>query len=980
MVVASNVSESKPDYERPVLVTPSIGTSGEGLFFGADPDEDRYVVNGAGEREHVDFTKILKQIEHFSEGLKVKPDRISQEVISSFRSGCTTHELRLETIRVAYNIPSYRNDYKTLACRLFIYDLHKQTPEKFSDAMKKLTDNGTLNDEYAGFVAAHADRLDAMIDNKRDELLTFLGLSTIHKIYLLKDNKGPIERPQYTWLRVAVGLCYPRVHKKECRCETCEPHQHDPEQAGGCPLCYERIVAKLEKSDKFLPKMTFGVPTEKDFTLIKKRYNELSQMEYIHASPTIFNIGTKCQQLSSCFLLIVDDDSIIGIYETNKKSALISQTGGGIGLSVSNVRPARSRIVTTNGKSNGLVPMLQTYEQTAIAIPYAEAYKGDDSDVSSLLIEILKEYGTTARYVDQGGGKRKGAFSVGIEPHHPDFLDVISMASPNGNAQRKAPELFYYIWMNDLFMERLEQSNKGQNRVIWSFINPKDVPELQDAYDEEYKRLYLKAEEEGKVWAQADIWKIWQVILTLNQEKGMPYCCNKDAVNRRNNHAHIGTIRGTNLCTEIMEVANKDEIAVCNLASVILIRCLDYDQKTGRYFVNYDKVVKQAGKLVRNLNRVIDKTRYPLKECAYSNLRHRPVGLGIIGEADVFHMLQISYDSLEAQEINHRIFEAMYYGALQASCKYAKKMDKPYETYNLETPKGKGSKVSRGILCFDECKRPSILNPKDFPPEQYFDSYNPDGSVKTYLDWASLRKEIATYGVYNSLFIAPMPTATTAKAIGCNESFEPYVTNSFTVETLAGKHEVVNPHLIKELKKNNLLTPEIYEKIRINQGSLANIPEIPQDLKHRFRTAWEIPMKMQIYMAHARGLFIDQSQSFNWWVAGENVKHLTSMYFLAWKLGLKTMHYYVYTNIQTKQLMVKQVQDEDRPTQKKRKLETDEQPEKKQKTIEEPIQNIVSNRKRKNEDSDDDPRNKRAHTQEETNPEDDEGCGFACKL
>lgn len=723
-----------------------------------------------------------------------------------------------------------------------------------------------------------------------------------------------MERPQYTFLRIAVGLSYPRTHTTACRCPECEHHEHLDECGSpvlsplvGCAGCFERMLDKINKTSLFTERTTFGKATPEVLAKIRKIYGRLSDMDYMHASPTMFNIGTKCQQMSSCFLSMVKDDSVHGIYDTNKSNALISQSGGGIGNNVSNIRASGSRIVTTNGKSNGLVPMLKNYQATALHAPSIECYSEDESTATNLVM-TLKEFNETSRYMDQGGGKRKGAFAIYIESWHADFLNVLEMRLPDGPPETRGTDLFYAVWQSDLFMERLIASDSGKKRVTWSLFCPKDAPGLQDAYGPKFKELYERYEKEGKARKRLDIWDVWKRILHVQQKTGNPYMMYKDAVNRRNNQEHIGTVRGSNLCTEITEFTSPDEVAVCNLANIVIISCFKPGFVNPVDGVDYEKIVQLAYELTYNLNEVVDRTRYPVPEARYSNLRHRPIGLGIQGLADLFHKLRIAYDSLEAQEINHRVFECIYFGAIKASCELAKR-DGPYETYSLKTPIANGSKISRGILVFDECRRPAVFNSHVFPPEKgFYDSYNEDGTVKTFMDWKTQRKKVAKYGVRNSLLVAPMPTASTSKVTGCNESFEPYTSNVFDFNTLVGTNEVVNQHLVEELKERDLWTADIYERIVAAEGSVADIAELPEELRWRYRTIWEIEKKAILLMSAARQLFIDQSQSFNIHLSADAIANHTNIHVLGYLLHLKTGSYYVFTKTQAKQMQIKQTQ------------------------------------------------------------------------
>lgn len=888
----------------------------------------QYVINGKGQKEPIDDGKICDNIKLNSEGLDVVPHHIVQALLGpNFKPGCSTSDLRMQSVIEAYNFPSENQDYKILACRLFLNNLRKITPPTFSIAMKELQEYGVLNDEFAGFVRKYAKELDPIIDETKDSKFDMLGLSTFSKTYMLKKGQDPIERPQYMFLRLAVGLSYGRRHTSVCRCEKCEVHEHPyNSRVKDCKGCLERALDKLEKGRAFEEVTEFTDLTPEILENIKRRYNRFSDFDYIHASPSLFNIGTKCQQLSSCFLSKVKEDSINGIYLTNWDNAKMSQSGGGIGNHVSGVRANKSRIVTTNGHSNGLVPMLKTYEANMQRVGTLDAYD-EDANLSNNFQEALRdlritesrhtpshevtnltgtlrEYGETSRYVDQGGGKRKGASAIYIESWHADFMDVLDMRLPEGPSQTRGTDLFYAVWQSDLFMKRMIESKCGEKKVMWSFFDPKTAPGLQDTYGKEFEELYERYEREGRAVASSSIWEIWKFILFVQQRCGNPYMMYKDTVNRRNNQEHIGTVTGSNLCAEITEVTPDGEIAVCNLASILVSRLAYHDGEKNKWKVDYKKAILLAKELSENLNEVIDRTRYPLPEARYSNLRHRPMAIGIMDLAGLYLKMKLAYESIQAQKINHRLMEAISFGAHLGSVGMAK-IDGPYASYSLKTDLADGSKVSRGILVFDQCTRPEILKTKTFTAQsKYFDSYNQDGSVKTFLPWADLRQDIKKYGMRNSLLIAPMPTNSVSKLVGANECFEPYSAHICNTTTLAGTKEVVNPWLVKDMKELGIWNMKNYNKIIVENGSVQGISDLDDDLKERYKTSWEISTKTYLLMAHARGLFIDQSQSLNIFIPPNKEDLHTTIHTLGWQLGLKTGSYYTFTQSTAKKMTI----------------------------------------------------------------------------
>ena len=737
-----------------------------------------YVIKRDGRKEPVHFDKITARISKLSFGLNstfVVPHRVAQAVIQGLYDGVTTTELDELAARTSANMTVVHPEYAVLAARIAVSNLHKNTKKNFSRIIEELynyVDPKTnkqaplIADDVYEIVMANKDRLDAAIVHHRDYNYDFFGFKTLEKSYLLKMHSKVVERPQHMLMRVAVGI-----------------HKND-------------IDAAIE---------TYDLMSEKWFT---------------HATPTLYNAGTPKAQLSSCFLLTMKDDSIKGIYDTLRNCAEISQSAGGIGLSIHNVRAKGSYIKGTGGESNGLVPMLQVFN-------------------------------STARYVDQGGGKRKGAFAIYLEPWHADIFDFLELRRPHGKEEMKARDLFFALWIPDLFMKRVKENGK------WSLMCPNECPGLADTYGDEFEALYMKYEAEGKFRKQINAQELWFHILDSQTETGTPYMLYKDHVNRKSNQKNLGVIRSSNLCTEIMEYTSADEVAVCNLASINLSRFVENNT------FNFEKLYEITYIVTKNLNKVIDVNFYPVPEARNSNMRHRPVGLGVQGLADAFMMLRHAFDSDEARILNKNIFETIYYAALCASKDIAKK-DGPYESF-------KGSPISEGQF--------------------QFDMWNVTPTNRW--DWETLRKEIKEFGVRNSLLVAPMPTASTSQILGNNECFEPYTSNIYTRRVLSGQFMVVNKHLLKDLIDLGLWSEEMKNAIIANNGSIQPIDGIPQDIKELYKTAWEIKQRSIIDMAADRGAFIDQSQSLNLFMESPNYKKLTSAHFYAWEKGLKTGMYYL---------------------------------------------------------------------------------------
>jgi ribonucleoside-diphosphate reductase alpha subunit len=741
------------------------------------------VVKRDGHRESVKFDKITARIEKLCYGLDpkfVNPVEVAMKVINGLYDGVSTQELDNLAAEIAATMTTRHPDFAKLAARLAVSNLHKTTSKSFSNTMKRLyqyVDPKTgqnaplISKETWKVIKDHAAELDEAIIYDRDFNYDFFGFKTLERSYLMKIEGKTIERPQHMLMRVAVG-----IHGEE-------------------------IAAAIE---------TYHLMSEKWFT---------------HATPTLFNAGTPKPQLSSCFLLTMKDDSIDGIYDTLKQCAKISQSAGGIGLSIHNVRAKGSYIKGTGGTSNGIVPMLRNFDMTA-------------------------------RYVDQGGGKRKGSFAVYLEPWHADVFDFLDLKKNHGKEEMRARDLFYAMWIPDLFMQRVE------NNEMWSLFCPNEAPGLADVYGEEFERLYSKYESEGRFRKQIKAQDLWFEILESQIETGTPYILYKDAANKKSNQKNLGTIKSSNLCTEIMEYTSPDEVAVCNLASLALPKFVTADGK-----FDHQKLYEITKVATRNLNKVIDVNYYPVPEAKKSNMRHRPIGLGVQGLADAFIMLRMPFDSAEARGLNKDIFETIYFAAMEASMEEAKKHG-PYETF-------KGSPVSKGIFQFDMW------------------GVTPDSGR---WDWEALKREVKQHGVRNSLLLAPMPTASTSQILGNNECFEPYTSNVYTRRTLSGEFIVANKHLMRDLISLGLWSETMRQKLIATNGSVQSIAEIPQHVKDIYKTVWEISQKAIIDMSADRGAYICQSQSLNIHLVDPNFGKLTSMHFYAWRKGLKTGMYYLRTN------------------------------------------------------------------------------------
>ena len=741
-----------------------------------------FVVKRDGHTEPIMFDKITARIRKLNYGLNplVDPVRVAMRVIEGLYDGVTTSELDNLAAEIAATMTTSHPDYAQLAARISVSNLHKNTKKSFSSTMKDLYEYVNprtgkkaplLSDEVYKIISENAEKIDSSIIYNRDFGYDFFGFKTLERSYLLKLNGQIVERPQHMLMRVSIGI-----------------HMNDLESA------FET------------------------YELMSKRF-------FTHATPTLFNSGTPKPQMSSCFLLAMKDDSIDGIYDTLKQTAKISQSAGGIGLSIHNVRATGSYISGTNGTSNGIVPMLRVFNDTA-------------------------------RYVDQGGGKRKGSFAIYVEPWHADIFAFLELKKNHGKEEMRARDLFYAMWLSDLFMKRVEEN------TTWTLMCPNECPGLYSCHGEEFEKLYTKYEREGKGRKTIKARELWDKILESQIETGTPYMLYKDSANRKSNQKNLGTIRSSNLCTEIMEYTSEDEVAVCTLASIALPMFI----KDGAF--DHEELFRVTKTVTKNLNRVIDRNYYPVIEAENSNLRHRPIGLGVQGLADAFIKLRLPFTSEEAKKLNQEIFETLYFAAVTASAEEAK-IDGPYKTY-------KGSPMSKGEF------QHNMWGVKD-------------DELSGRWDWKALKAEVKKHGVRNSLLVAPMPTASTSQILGNNECFEPYTSNIYTRRVLSGEFIVVNKHLLEDLVNLGLWNEDMKQELMQANGSIQNIEGIPSDIKELYKTVWEMSMKDIIDMSRHRGYFIDQSQSLNLFMEGATMAKLTSMHFYAWKSGLKTGMYYLRT-------------------------------------------------------------------------------------
>lgn len=739
-----------------------------------------FVITRSGKKEPVKFDKITLRISKLTYGLNsgfIDAMEVAKRTIQGLFDGITTEELDNLSAEVAAYMTSTHPDYAKLAGRIAVANLHRKTSDSFFETVEKLynhTDKVTgelmpaISKELYDLADEHKDRISAEIAYSRDFEYDYFGFKTLERSYLLKVEGKIVERPQHMLMRVSLG-----IHGKD-------------------------IDAAMET------------------------YHLLSEKWFTHATPTLFNAGTNKPQMSSCFLLAMKDDSIGGIYDTLKDCALISQSAGGIGVSIHNIRAKGTFIKGTNGYSNGIVPM-------------------------------LKVFNDTARYVDQGGGKRKGSFAIYLEPWHADILDFLELKKNHGKEELRARDLFYALWVNDLFMERVEADAE------WSLFCPKEAPGLPDTYGEEFRALYLKYEKDGRAKQKMSARKLWFEILQSQIETGSPFMLYKDAANAKSNQKNLGTIKSSNLCTEIIQYTSDKEVAVCNLASIALPKFVngqDYDHK---------KLFEVVYKATVNLNKIIELNYYPIPEAEYSNKKNRPIGLGVQGLADTFAKLRMPFDSESAKVLNKEIFETIYFAAMSASCDLAKEYG-AYESYE-------GSPVSQGIF--------------------QYDMWGVTPSARW--DWSALKANVKEHGVRNSLLVAPMPTASTSQILGNNECIEPFTSNLYTRRVLSGEFAVINKHLIQDLIKLDLWNDNMKNEIVKNNGSIQAVESIPAEIKELYKTVWEVKQKAIIDMASDRGAYIDQSQSLNIHMTDVNLGKLSSMHFHAWKMGLKTGMYYLRT-------------------------------------------------------------------------------------
>ncbi|RAJ83363.1 ribonucleoside-diphosphate reductase alpha chain [Chitinophaga dinghuensis] len=743
-----------------------------------------FVIKRDGRKEAVKFDKITARIEKLCYGFNteyVDAIDVAKKVIQGIYDGVTTTELDNLAAETAASLTTKHPDYALLASRIAVSNLHKNTEKSFSKTMKKLYDYidpktgksaALLSDDVWEIVEKNAEILDSNIIYDRDFAFDYFGFKTLERSYLLKTDGRIQERPQHMFMRVSVGI-----------------HKEDIESA-------------------------------------IKTYNLMSERWFTHATPTLFNAGTPKPQMSSCFLLTMQDDSIEGIYDTLKQTAKISQSAGGIGLSIHNIRATGSYISGTNGTSNGIIPMLRVFNDTA-------------------------------RYVDQGGGKRKGAFAIYLEPWHADIFEFLDLRKNHGKEELRARDLFYALWVPDLFMKRVEENGE------WSLFCPHEAPGLHECWGEEFEQLFHKYEQEGRARKTVKAQDLWFAILDAQIETGTPYLLYKDAANRKSNQQNLGTIKSSNLCTEIIEYTDANEVAVCNLASLALPRFVNEGQ------FDHEKLYEVTYQATLNLNKIIDHNYYPVEEARNSNLRHRPIGLGVQGLADAFILMRYPFESEEAKKLNSEIFETIYFAAMQASNDLAKK-DGAYATFA-------GSPASKGIF--------------------QFDMWGVTPSARW--NWDNLKASVKKHGIRNSLLLAPMPTASTSQILGNNECFEPYTSNIYTRRVLSGEFVVVNKHLLKDLVELGLWDNDMKNKIIAYNGSIQNINEIPTNIKELYKTVWEIKQRNIIDMAADRGAFICQSQSLNLFVDTPTAGKLTSMHFYAWKKGLKTGMYYLRTQAAT---------------------------------------------------------------------------------
>jgi ribonucleoside-diphosphate reductase alpha chain len=785
-----------------------------------DKMEVDYVIKRDGTKEEIQFDKILRRIKNLSKNLSINPTKLTQKVCSEIYPNIHTSELDELAAQICASLSTEHPDYGKLSSNIIISNHHKNTFPSFTETIKSLYSRNLVSKKIMDIIEVHGSKLNDVIDYERDFLIDYFGFKTLEKSYLIKINDKIIERPQHLFMRVSLGI-----------------HEFDIKE-------------------------------------VIETYDLMSNKYFTHATPTLFNAGTNRPQLSSCFLLSMKDDSIEGIFSTLKDCAMISKWAGGIGLHAHNIRSKNSKIRGTNGISNGLVPMLRVFNNTA-------------------------------RYVDQGGGKRNGSIAIYLEPWHGDIEDFLLLRKNHGAEEDRARDLFYALWIPDLFMKRVKENGK------WTLFCPDKNPGLSEVHSEEFDKLYLEYESRGDGHT-IDARGLWFKILESQIETGTPYICYKDASNKKSNQQNLGTIKSSNLCTEIIEYSSPKETAVCNLASIGLS---NFVNKETREF-DYNLLHKVTKTITKNLNKVIDINFYPIPEAEYSNKLHRPIGIGVQGLADVFVLMKVGFDSLEAEEINERIFETIYHGALETSCEIAEKRESLIKKYlEIEDTLNFGSA--------DESLTNDLINEKKYlsnilkliPKETNRDKYL--GSYSSYIgspiskglfqfdlwqqkpfgawNWEELRNKIQKYGVRNSLLLAPMPTASTSQILGNNECIEPFTSNIYIRRTLAGEFVVVNKYLINDLLKLNIWNEDLKNQIIKDNGSIQNIQTIPDNIKNIYKTVWEVGNKALINNAAIRGKYICQSQSLNLFMDKPDFNKLSSMHFYSWEKGLKTGIYYLRT-------------------------------------------------------------------------------------
>lgn len=764
-------------------------------------DEMR-VIKRNGNIETVSFDKILRRIKTIGKEANVVLNytQLAMKVIDQLYDKISTTKIDELTADQCASMSSIHYDYGTLAARITISNHHKNTDQNFKNVVTQLYQYTDKNGKHSPLideslyllVKKNWQEINKVLDYNRDYAFDYFGFKTLEKAYLMRVNGKVVERPQHMWMRVSLGI--------------------------------------------------HGADLSSAFNT----YNLMSQKYFTHATPTLFNSGTPRPQMSSCFLISMENDSIDGIYSTLKDCALISKWAGGIGLHIHNIRASGSHIRGTNGNSNGIVPMLRVFNNTA-------------------------------KYVDQGGGRRHGSFAIYLEPWHADIEVYLEMRKNHGDEEMKARDLFYALWIPDLFMERVKADS------TWTLMCPDECPGLADVYGDAFVALYTKYETEGKGRKTVKARDLWFKVLDAQMETGTPYLCYKDAANKKSNQQNVGTIKSSNLCSEIIEYSDDKETAVCNLASIGLPTFVDKDAKT----FDYVKLAEISKTVAKNLNKVIDVNFYPTEKTRVSNMRHRPIGIGVQGLADVFMLMDLPFSSDEARVVNQTIFEAIYFGALSASNELAQK-EGPYETFA-------GSPASEGRLQY-----------------HMWGKTEADLLTRTMFDWDTLKASIIQHGLRNSLLLAPMPTASTSQILGFNECFEPFTSNIYSRRTLAGEFILTNKYLMRDLIEAGLWSKDLKNNIIANNGSVQHIEGLPQHLKNKYKTVWEIPMRTIIDMAADRGAFICQSQSLNLWMEDPNYSALTSMHFYAWSKGLKTGIYYLRRRAKhrAQQFTIEPVKDE----------------------------------------------------------------------